>query len=206
MMEKIPALMELTGLEDFEKAKRVLELHKFNMDAAVNHILDETNDNYPSTSNGTTTMETIDLESEVRAPIPKKRELLVTPDADNFLIKRRRVGVQRLIPLRNFAREGELAETEDSGSPSKKRLEDMFRPPIAILTAGSYEYVRKRAESAEKWLLINLQDNTCFPSQCLNRDCWNDKHLQYFIKKYFLFMQVSFFCEVMFWLFFVVCL
>lgn len=193
-MEHIPALMELTGLEDFEKAKRILEMHKFNLDAAVNHILDETNVNEDaSTSNGTNLMEPIDLESEVRAPIPKKRELLVTPDADNFLVKRRRVGVQRLIPLRNFAREGELAETEDSGSQSKKRLEDMFRPPNAILTPGSYEYVRKRAESAEKWLLINLQDNTCFPSQCLNRDCWNDKHLQYFIKKYFLFMQVGFF-------------
>lgn len=199
-MEQIQALMELTGLEDMDEAKRILILKNYNLDAAVNHILDEPNDNDrndASTSasgmnfvNGTNNIETIDLEDEVRAPIPRKRELLITPDADNFLMKRRRIGTQRLIPLRNFAREGELTESSEL-KKGRKHLEDIFRPPIAILSTGGYEHVRKRAECVEKWLLINLQDNTDFASQCLNRDCWNDKDLQCFIKKFFVFTQVS---------------
>lgn len=194
-MEHIPALMELTGLDDFEKAKRILILKNFNLDEAVNHILDEepnaVDRNDASTSaNHCPTHETVDLEDEVRAPIPRKRELLVTPDDDNFLMKRRKIGAQRLIPLRNFAREGELAETDNDENRKKRRLEDMFMPPAGLFTEGPLDWVQNRANHVKKWILINIQDNTCFQSQCLNRDCWNDKNLQYFIKKYFLFSQV----------------
>lgn len=193
-MEHIPALMELTGLEDFEKAKRILIMKNFNLDAAVNHILDEPNDvdkNDASSSRNCPPAASIDLEDEVRAPIPRKRELLVTPDDDNFLMKRRKIGTQRLIPLRNFAREGEMAESETDENRSRRRLEDMFRPPAGLFTDGPLDWIQKRANTDKKWILINIQDNTCFQSQCLNRDCWNDTNLQYFIKKFFLFAQVS---------------
>lgn len=52
-------------------------------------------------------------ESEIRAPIPPKREQMIMPDEDNFRLRKRRVIPLRTVcPLRNFELEGRLQEEQ----------------------------------------------------------------------------------------------
>lgn len=131
----------------------------------------------------------------VRPPVAPKRDILILPEEDNF---RRRYNVrQALCPMRNFAREGELQEQmlfaggEGSSRPRRNRLEDVFRPPTDLIFAGTFQMVKEFAKNENKWLIVNLQDNTEFACQVLNRDIWSYKELKAAIKKYFVFYQVS---------------
>lgn len=136
----------------------------------------------------------------VRPPIAPKRDILVLPEEDNF--RRRYNTRQALCPMRNFAREAELQEqmmfggagngepSSSSGRPKRSRLEDVFRPPTDISFAGTFQMVKDFSKNENKWLIINLQDNTEFSCQVLNRDVWSNKELKSIIKKYFVFYQV----------------
>lgn len=134
----------------------------------------------------------------VRPPVAPKRDILMLPEEDNF---RRRYNVrQALCPMRNFAREGELQEQMlfsggegSSSKPRRNRLEDVFRPPTDLIYAGTFQMVKEFAKNENKWLIVNLQDNTEFLSLILNRDIWSYKELKSMIRKYFVFYQVIFF-------------
>lgn len=132
----------------------------------------------------------------VRPPIESKRDILMLPEEDNF---RRRHNVrQALCPMRNFAREAELQEQllfagEGSSSKTRRnRLEDVFRPPVDLIYAGTFQMVKEFTKNENKWLIVNLQDNTEFLSLILNRDIWSYKELKSVIQKYFVFYQVWF--------------
>lgn len=134
----------------------------------------------------------------VRPPVAPKRDICQTED--NF---RRRYNVrQALCPMRNFAREAELQEQmlfagegssgggAGSSRPRRNRLEDVFRPPTDLIFAGTFQMVKEFAKNENKWLIVNLQDNTEFACQVLNRDIWSYKELKSMIRKYFVFYQV----------------
>lgn len=130
----------------------------------------------------------------VRPPVAPKRDILMLPEEDNF---RRRYNVrQALCPMRNFAREAEqmeqmlFGEGSSSSRPRRNRLEDVFRPPTDLIYAGTFQMVKEFAKNENKWLIVNLQDNTEFACQVLNRDIWSYKELKSTIKKYFVFYQV----------------
>jgi thioredoxin-related protein len=48
------------------------------------------------------------------------------------------------------------------------------------------------AKAEEKWLIVNLQDNSEFACQILNRDLWKEKVVQELVKDNFIFLQVRY--------------
>jgi thioredoxin-related protein len=43
---------------------------------------------------------------------------------------------------------------------------------------------------SSKWILLNVQDQTDFNCQCLNRDLWRDETVKEIIRANFIFVQV----------------
>lgn len=54
-----------------------------------------------------------------------------------------------------------------------------------------FDTARSEARGSQKWILINLQDNSDFASQTLNRDLWKDKVVKDLIKEHFVFLQYT---------------
>lgn len=134
---------------------------------------------------------------------------------------RKRRPMLTVCPLRNFAREAELQEQQllgivpdenaatasSSSGPrissrsirmahkarneKRKRLEDLFRPPIDLLFGGTFQAARDFATQKNRWLVVNLQDQKEFKSQVLNRDIWSDMELKRVVLKHFVLWQVS---------------
>jgi hypothetical protein len=67
----------------------------------------------------------------------------------------------------------------------------MYRPPFEIMTNLSLEDARGEAKEVEKWILVNLQDNSIFACQILNRDLWKASEVMATIKENFIFLQMD---------------
>lgn len=52
-----------------------------------------------------------------------------------------------------------------------------------------FDSAKSEARSSQKWLMVNLHDNSDFSSQVLNRDLWKDKTVKSVIKESFIFLQ-----------------
>lgn len=70
-------------------------------------------------------------------------------------------------------------------------LEDLFRPPVDLICPGTLLAARDYAKLQNRWLIVNLQDNTDFSSQVLNRDIWSDSNVRSLIQRNFVFWQVN---------------
>ena len=57
----------------------------------------------------------------------------------------------------------------------------MFRPPVDLLAGPTFTEARIEAIKRGTPLLVNIQDNTNFLCQALNRDFWSD----YSVKAFF---------------------
>lgn len=175
----------------------------------------------PSSTDSNDTPKRIDEnsydEDYVREPIPPKRETLVMPEGDNFQFRRKRIMPSRSIcPLRNFELEGRLQEEQLQEAitgpnitnhdvlqrtvmgntiivPSAKRsrLEYLYRPPVEICFSGPLQAARDYAQLRNRWLIVNLQDNTDFKCQILNRDIWSSNKIRDILQEYFIFWQVA---------------
>lgn len=108
-------------------------------------------------------------------------------------------------------------------SAKARRLADLFRPPFDIMYKGAFEEVtqkkldrsdhalarvadplpiyiitlkaRAAAREGKKWLLINVQDQSEFACQVLNRDLWSDSIVKEILKESFIFLQVRESCH-----------
>ena len=57
-----------------------------------------------------------------------------------------------------------------NGADRKPRsLQMLFQPPAELLHIGPWETARHQASVNNRWLLVNLQNNTEFACACLNR-------------------------------------
>ncbi len=84
--------------------------------------------------------------------------------------------------------------TEMLNSPASaktKRLADLFRPPFDIMFHGDFEEARETAKEKNKWLMINVQNQTEFACQVMNRDLWSDSFVKDIIRESFIFLQVD---------------
>ena len=79
--------------------------------------------------------------------------------------------------------------SESSSRPSK--LAEIFRPPFEIMTNLSFQDARDEAKDVEKWILVNIQDNSLFPCQALNRDIWKAAEVKATVKENFVFLQMD---------------
>lgn len=67
----------------------------------------------------------------------------------------------------------------------------MYRPPFEIISQLSLEDAKTEAREEEKWILVNVQDNTLFACQTLNRDIWKATEVMATVKENFLFLQMD---------------
>ncbi|XP_055599916.1 UBX domain-containing protein 7 isoform X2 [Uranotaenia lowii] len=177
--ENITSLEEITGLKR-EQASNLLNAYNGNLEAAINAFFENPegilNPEPPVMINDDDDDDDGNEEDNVRAPIPRKTEILLPPEE----------------PARGRKRRGATI-TEGQGSSSKKitRLEALFMPPFEILFSGSLDMARRHGKNFDKWILVNLQDDMNFNCQTLNRDLWSDPKLKEFLRNHVIFWQTS---------------
>eukprot|EP01122_Echinamoeba_exundans_P013007 TRINITY_DN5603_c0_g1_i1.p1 TRINITY_DN5603_c0_g1~~TRINITY_DN5603_c0_g1_i1.p1 ORF type:complete len:499 (+),score=101.91 TRINITY_DN5603_c0_g1_i1:165-1661(+) len=148
----------------------------------------------------------IPADDSVRAPIEPRRMTLQDQFFEDDMmgtvprrqeVKRPRVVFEHFADLRAEAlvrakaagkRGGAQVQAKATGKID--RLAELFRPPYEIMQQGTFESVQSAAERREVWLLVNIQDDTEFDCQKLNRDVWKDAEVQKLIKSNFIFWQV----------------
>ncbi|KAI3719907.1 hypothetical protein L6452_20813 [Arctium lappa] len=137
--------------------------------------------------------------SEVRAPLPVKRDVLYdTP----MLYGATRLGftpheARTVVPFRNFDEELKrpgVWETDQGATSttdaSRDNLATLYRPPFALMYHGPFEKAKEAAKTQDRWLLVNLQSTREFSSHMLNRDTWANEAVAQTITSNFIFWQV----------------
>jgi hypothetical protein len=59
------------------------------------------------------------------------------------------------------------------------------------MTQIPWDDARDKGKEEQKWILVNIQDQSLFDCQRLNRDIWKDEKIRDAIKEHFIFMQYS---------------
>eukprot|EP00615_Pteridomonas_danica_P002477 CAMPEP_0114343664 /NCGR_PEP_ID=MMETSP0101-20121206/10793_1 /TAXON_ID=38822 ORGANISM="Pteridomonas danica, Strain PT" /NCGR_SAMPLE_ID=MMETSP0101 /ASSEMBLY_ACC=CAM_ASM_000211 /LENGTH=497 /DNA_ID=CAMNT_0001478533 /DNA_START=51 /DNA_END=1544 /DNA_ORIENTATION=+ len=77
----------------------------------------------------------------------------------------------------------------DDGVIKDKVLSDLYRPPLEIIFNGSFADAKQHAKTESKWLVVNIQDDSVFESQLLNRDTWSNDTLQLLMESLCVFWQ-----------------
>ncbi|XP_071735742.1 plant UBX domain-containing protein 7-like [Rutidosis leptorrhynchoides] len=139
--------------------------------------------------------------SEVRAPLPVKRDVLYdTPLLHGSI----RLGynpqeARTVVPFRNFEEElrrpgvwetGQGATSTADTSRDNLNLATLYRPPFALMFNGPFEKAKEAAKTQDRWLLVNLQSTREFSSHMLNRDTWANEAVFQTISSNFIFWQV----------------
>ena len=124
-------------------------------------------------------------------------------------------------PFRDFRGEAQYREDLASGesdpdlgpdTAKRRTLEELFRPPIDIMFPGPFDGVslqllfllfvffsnkytdpqaKERGLRENRWLMVDVQDETDFRCQCLNRDVWSSPAVKSIIGECFVFWQVN---------------
>lgn len=156
---------------------------------------------------------------EVRAPMERRTETLVGPDANwgtpseddvnqmvqEQLARRRnpRAGIfnQRTTQPSvwdnsgdSSARRRELATATGGASEQSSKmnmLAELFRPPFEIMFQQPWEKARDLGKEDSKWLLVNVQDPAIFDCQRLNRDIWKNDNIKDTVRENFIFIQYA---------------
>ncbi|XP_058447966.1 UBX domain-containing protein 7 [Malaya genurostris] len=189
--ENVKSLSEITGLKT-EQASSLLSAYNGNVEGAINAFFE----NPEGILNPEPPVVVEDDEDNVRAPIPRKTEILLPPSETSRGRLKRRGATITEVPFRNFELEGKLQEQmlmQGQGPSSKKitRLEALFMPPFEILFSGNFDMAQRHGKSVDKWILVNLQDDLNFTCQILNRDLWSDAKLKDFLRIHLIFWQTS---------------
>ncbi|XP_040171165.1 UBX domain-containing protein 2 [Anopheles arabiensis] len=211
--ENVKALVEITGLKE-DQATNLLTAYNGNLEGAINAfyenpegilnpepavvIDDDDSGSGPSSAPSGRAALVHDDDDNVRAPIPRKTEILLPQiEMNRARIGKRRAAIITEVPFRNFELEGRIQEQmlmqQDQGPSAKKvtRLEALFMPPFDILFSGGFDQAQRHGNSVDRWLLVNLQDDLNFSCQTLNRDLWSDARLKEFMRHHLVFWQQS---------------
>lgn len=74
---------------------------------------------------------------------------------------------------------------------TQSRLANLFRPPFDLISNITFDQAKAEAISERRWLLVNIQDNSEFECQMLNRDLWADPTVKGSVSANFIFLQWS---------------
>lgn len=74
-------------------------------------------------------------------------------------------------------------------SLTQRRLADLFKPPFDIMSRLSLDDAKVKGRREDKWILVNIQDNSEFQCQVLNRDFWSNADVKRSVAKSFIFLQ-----------------
>lgn len=72
---------------------------------------------------------------------------------------------------------------------TQKRLADLFKPPFDIIERTNLDGAKVKGRAEKRWILINIQDQTEFQSQVLNRDFWSNQRVKQAVRDHFIFLQ-----------------
>lgn len=112
----------------------------------------------------------------------------------NSKVGQRRIFNQRAVPsIWDASNEGlaQAAGGASEGSSKHARLAELFRPPFDLMYKLSWDSARDEGKENAKWILVNIQDNSIFDCQSLNRDIWKHAGIKDLVKENFIFMQYS---------------
>ena len=76
-------------------------------------------------------------------------------------------------------------------SAKANSLAEMFRPPFELMARLPWDEAREQGKENQKWILVNIQDQSIFDCQILNRDIWKNPGIVETVKENFIFMQYS---------------
>uniref|UniRef100_A0A182MB92 UAS domain-containing protein n=1 Tax=Anopheles culicifacies TaxID=139723 RepID=A0A182MB92_9DIPT len=209
--DNVKALVEITGLKE-DQATNLLTAYNGNLEGAINAFYEnpegilnpepavviDDDDSSSGPSLVPSRVAAANDDDNVRAPIPRKTEILLPQiELNRARIGKRRAAVITEVPFRNFELEGRIQEQmlmqQGQGPSAKKvtRLEALFMPPFDILFSGGFDQAQRHGNSVDRWLLVNLQDDLNFSCQTLNRDLWSDTELKNFMRHHLVFWQQS---------------
>ncbi|XP_052897967.1 UBX domain-containing protein 7 [Anopheles moucheti] len=208
--DNVKALVEITGLKE-DQATNLLTAYNGNLEGAINAFYENPegilnpepavvidDDDSSSGPSFAPSRVTPNDDDNVRAPIPRKTEILLPQiELNRARIGKRRAAVITEVPFRNFELEGRIQEQmlmqQGQGPSAKKvtRLEALFMPPFDILFSGGFDQAQRHGNAVDRWLLVNLQDDLNFSCQTLNRDLWSDSDLKNFMRHHLVFWQQS---------------
>lgn len=80
-------------------------------------------------------------------------------------------------------------EIDPNLTSTQRRLAKIFRPPWDLIEKLDLDSAKKKGRTTEKWILINMQDNSNFQCQVLNRDFWSSYQIKEIVRDNFIFLQ-----------------
>jgi len=179
---KVNKLETITGLSH-QEAIQLLQACNNDLEMAINLQFSEA-----AGSSKISNSKASISEDDVRAPIPQKIEKLL--DYDPYEVPR---ATKR--PRAVFESFRDLQQEFDDGddtSKSKKRstLAQLFRPPLDIVYSGTFETAKIVGAKKSKWILVDIQNQSEFECQLLNRDVWSCEAVKEIITANFIFLQI----------------
>ncbi|KAL5412177.1 hypothetical protein PMIN04_009963 [Paraphaeosphaeria minitans] len=159
-------------------------------------------------------------QDEVRAPMERRTETLVGPDAnwgpgsdddvdqlvEHLARRNNRPARAGIFNQRNTqasvwesssdssARRRELATATGGASEQSSKmnmLAELFRPPFEIMFQQPWERARDLGKEESKWIIVNVQDPAIFDCQRLNRDIWKNDDIKDTVRENFIFIQYA---------------
>lgn len=130
----------------------------------------------------------------VRAPILQKRaRLFDTIEQENSSLDGGLMDDMRGLTMDGAAeaqiRLARQVMSSSGMSPEAAQQPLMFAPPRRMMFTGSFEEARNEGKHKQRWLLVNIQDQSTFQSLVLNRDLWGDATVQSLVEENFVFWQ-----------------
>ncbi|KAM0326275.1 hypothetical protein ACHAQA_006872 [Verticillium albo-atrum] len=210
MLDDDDDYQDLSGRSGHEQAAAVARSAQEEEDAAMAKRLQE--ELYGSGAGASGGGSALD---DVRSPIRATTETLVAPsfgggglhdeeEADMAALlqqERQRAAARARGGARNpFNHDASIWEGDGphrSAAPTSasdaraQRLADLFRPPYDLMSTADWDDAREQGKEDKKWLLVNLQDNSIFQCQMLNRDVWKDSAVQQLVRENFIFLQYT---------------
>ncbi|KAK5575439.1 hypothetical protein RB653_006572 [Dictyostelium firmibasis] len=193
--------LSITGCEDSALATTILENNNWDVERSVDFFFtmnDPSNVKSSSSPSSSTTKNTSSPtassgfeynEEEFRDPIPQIMETLVDhsyhPPPQRSYQKQNNV----FEAFRDFEKERGI--NQDKMTDKQKSLAELFKPPLDILSFGTFDEIKKIGEQKKCFVLVNIQDVTEFDCQKLNRDTWSNKDLKELVSENFVFWQVN---------------
>ncbi|ORZ33751.1 hypothetical protein BCR44DRAFT_1514454 [Catenaria anguillulae PL171] len=95
------------------------------------------------------------------------------------------------VPLGGDTTTGSTSTTSSELTERQSRLIDMYRPPTELMFKGTFDTAKDYGRAEKKWLLVDVNDDTHFPCQVLNRDIWKNPAVVDIVKDAFVFVQIA---------------
>lgn len=72
---------------------------------------------------------------------------------------------------------------------TQRRLAQLFKPPFDLIERTDLDGAKAMGRLEQKWILVNIQDQTEFQCQVINRDFWANADVKRVVKENFVFLQ-----------------